>query len=286
MKKYLILTILFFSFVVQAQGTANRFFYELTYKPHKDSLKTEKELMVLDIKKDKSIYQSYKKVELDSIFQNMLEESKKNRNSPDMNAFSSFKREEFQEQILKVYPIKEIQFSTNLGLDVYKYEETPNFKWKIEAETKKIGTYNTQKASVKYGGRIWTAWFSTEIPFQDGPYKFHGLPGLIIKIEDTAGNYSWVLSGNKTMPEKEDTPSMFEFMKQYGMSKDLTITKEKFEKLYKEHQKNPTAGLKQMLASYGVSSIDYDTREIEKTNLERLARRNNSIEILSGIEKK
>jgi GLPGLI family protein len=33
--------------------------------------------------------------------------------------------------------------------------------------------------------------------FPDGPYKFSGLPGLIVKIEDADKNYSWELKGNK-----------------------------------------------------------------------------------------
>lgn len=61
--------------------------------------------------------------------------------------------------------------------------------WKISSEKKTIGKYKAQKAEVNYGGRNWTAWFTTELPFNDGPYVFHGLPGLIISIEDTEHDY-------------------------------------------------------------------------------------------------
>ena len=40
-----------------------------------------------------------------------------------------------------------------------------------------------------FGGRIWTAWFAPEIKTSDGPYKFLGLPGLILKLEDDKGDY-------------------------------------------------------------------------------------------------
>ncbi|WP_137904878.1 GLPGLI family protein [Chryseobacterium sp. 2VB] len=65
--------------------------------------------------------------------------------------------------------------------------------WKIIPEQKTIGKYKSQKAEVSYGGRNWIAWFTTELPFNDGPYIFNGLPGLIISIEDTEHDYSFNL---------------------------------------------------------------------------------------------
>jgi GLPGLI family protein len=61
--------------------------------------------------------------------------------------------------------------------------------WKILSEQKTIGKYKSQRAEVNYGGRNWIAWFTTELPFNDGPYIFNGLPGLIISIEDTEHDY-------------------------------------------------------------------------------------------------
>lgn len=44
----------------------------------------------------------------------------------------------------------------------------------------------------------WTAWFTTELPISDGPYKFHGLPGLILKIYDKTNTYSFDIISRKT----------------------------------------------------------------------------------------
>ena len=71
--------------------------------------------------------------------------------------------------------------------------------WKILPETKKIGEYETQKATASFGGRERIAWFSKDIPFQDGPYKFHGLPGLIVKAEDSTGSHIMTLVANKKL---------------------------------------------------------------------------------------
>ncbi|RTZ46452.1 GLPGLI family protein [Chryseobacterium arthrosphaerae] len=41
---------------------------------------------------------------------------------------------------------------------------------------KKNREFNTQKAVCDFAGRKWTAWFTADLPIQDGPYKFYGLP--------------------------------------------------------------------------------------------------------------
>ena len=40
-------------------------------------------------------------------------------------------------------------------------------------------------------GRTYTAWYAHDIPIGDGPWKFHGLPGLILKVNDKAKDYYW-----------------------------------------------------------------------------------------------
>ena len=56
LKKIIILPILLFGFIVSAQTTSNRFFYELTFRPKKDSAKIETVMTTLDITKDKSLF--------------------------------------------------------------------------------------------------------------------------------------------------------------------------------------------------------------------------------------
>jgi GLPGLI family protein len=56
----------------------------------------------------------------------------------------------------------------------------------------KIGNWEAQKATTEFGGRKWTAWFCEEIPLSDGPYKFKGLPGLIVKISDADNSHDGI----------------------------------------------------------------------------------------------
>lgn len=64
--------------------------------------------------------------------------------------------------------------------------ENVNINWEIvpNSDTIFLG-YNCKKAKCTFGGRNYIALFTPEIPINDGPYKFFGLPGLILKISDT-----------------------------------------------------------------------------------------------------
>ncbi|WP_396178850.1 GLPGLI family protein [Flavobacterium sp.] len=57
--------------------------------------------------------------------------------------------------------------------------------WKIESKTKKIGNYTATMAKGSFRGRDYTAWFTYDIPAPFGPWKLHGLPGLILEAEDS-----------------------------------------------------------------------------------------------------
>lgn len=72
----------------------------------------------------------------------------------------------------------------------FKYEEDMSeIKWTLGADTSRVMGYFVNQAFTNYGGRNWVAWYSTTIPFNDGPYKFSGLPGLILKVYDLKEDY-------------------------------------------------------------------------------------------------
>lgn len=64
-------------------------------------------------------------------------------------------------------------------------EDLPFQNWKISEDTLVILGYCCQKATCTFRGREYTAWFSIDIPISNGPWKFGGLPGLILKVFDT-----------------------------------------------------------------------------------------------------
>lgn len=76
--------------------------------------------------------------------------------------------------------------------------------WNIISDSDStIAGLKTHKAECRFGGRRWLAWFTPEIPVSDGPYKFSGLPGLIVKLESSEGDYSFHISGiERNLSEK------------------------------------------------------------------------------------
>lgn len=186
-------------FIQTAFAQANRFVYQVTMKSdaaNKNDIKTEN--AYLDISQEKSLFYSENRFKRDSIMQ-------KNFQSGGGRGFNREQMEELRSNINysveKDRTNQKTLFKDRIGRDVYTYEEDRPLNWKISSETTKIGEYKVQKAETDFGGRKWTAWFTTDLPYQDGPYKFGGLPGLIVKVEDAQGDYSFDLMKNYKIPE-------------------------------------------------------------------------------------
>lgn len=71
----------------------------------------------------------------------------------------------------------------------YYTEPYPLQQWQMGTETQTILGHRCQKATCHWRGRDFVAWFAPDIPVKAGPWKFGGLPGLILKLKDTAGVY-------------------------------------------------------------------------------------------------
>lgn len=86
--------------------------------------------------------------------------------------------------VIKNSKNKNLEYYDRIFSDYYVYLDAPSFQWKIEKEKKAICGYTCQKATTSFRGREWTAYYAIDIPKNDGPWKFSGLPGLILRIED------------------------------------------------------------------------------------------------------
>lgn len=97
----------------------------------------------------------------------------------------------------------------------YYYRESltsTDFKWKlIPAVTKEFLGIKCNKATGIFKGREYTAWYAPTIPTDAGPYKFFGLPGLILAMNDTDSfftfkateiNSNWTPDENYLVPYK------------------------------------------------------------------------------------
>ena len=78
-------------------------------------------------------------------------------------------------------------------------------KWDIIADsTKQILNYDCQMARCTFKGRTWTAWFTADIPLDNGPWKLCGLPGLILRAYDAKQQYIFDCVGMKQANEGEN----------------------------------------------------------------------------------
>jgi GLPGLI family protein len=73
----------------------------------------------------------------------------------------------------------------NLDNKLIVHDSMPELNWKLLNEEKLIDKYNCKKAEVQFRGRKFTAWYAPKIAVPFGPFKFKGLPGLIINMEST-----------------------------------------------------------------------------------------------------
>ncbi|MCC2590441.1 GLPGLI family protein [Chryseobacterium sp. MFBS3-17] len=240
MKKLFSLILISGFVMLNAQQSANRFFYELTFKPKQKQDTKEKVVTILDITPEKSIYQDYTIIAQDSILKAEVEAMEKSGVWKDM--MKSIKMPKFSHKVEKKYPEMTVTYSDQISMKRFGYSDDTKLNWKILSDKEKIGEYNAQKATTEFGGRKWTAWFTTDLPFPDGPYKFHGLPGLIVKIEDDAKDYSWLLTANKKMDNWEEQSYAEKINSKYGMSTAVVMTdRTKFERSFENFKADPLA---------------------------------------------
>ena len=275
MKKLLVNFFLIVGIVTFAQN--KRFIYE--YKFISDSTKIDDvktEMMFLDTTKDGSKYYSYTVFNSDSLMKVDLEKQLAATGS--INVKSDMQKGSVRYSVTKTYPDYKINLHCRLGMDAYNISDDRKINWKISSEKEKIGEWNVQKAEADFAGRHWIAWFSTEIPIQDGPYKFRGLPGLIIKIEDKTGSHKMELKGIKNIVGDVDV-NVWE-------AKEIVVNSRQFQKVIKEYENDPTKGIKQIQmggTSIVLTGKDGTSTKIAKDQEDRMKNQikkdNNRIEL-------
>ena len=86
-------------------------------------------------------------------------------------------------------------------------EDDAIIHWQVDNDLRKIGNFICRKATTTFRGRQWTVWFTDEIPIPAGPWKLHGLPGLIVEAEDETKTFYFYLEKlNKAEDNSAITP--------------------------------------------------------------------------------
>jgi len=192
----------------------------------KDSTKIISQTTFLNIEKDRSTFFSEAQYLSDSIIASDQKTGKKiNFKGLPIDLLGCF--------IQKKYSSKEVTYySDEFGEHEYRYNEEPKFLWKISKESKEILGYKTYLATTQYAGRNYEAYFAPQIPVQDGPYKFLGLPGLILEIFDEKKDHHFLATGISN--EKK-----ISIDSRIATTKYITTTKPKFAEMRKNHIETP-----------------------------------------------
>jgi len=168
----------------------------------------------------------------------------------------------FSARIFKNYPTGKITTIDRIMPDEFIYQEDLYMlSWKIHNEKSTFKGYNIQKASCSFGGRDWIAWFTTEIPFSDGPHKFYGLPGLILKLYDTRKHYQFKMKSIEIATNSQT----IDFPKR----KFIETTKRDFFRARESFRQSIIQGSNEFL-------IDTHTQQVASDNLRR---NNNPLEL-------
>ena len=189
MKKTLLLCITLITISLWSQS--RRFIYEVAMNPDSTQLVPMiSERTILQTDKDHSYFLSENKLKRDSLFTIQGPELKtENKKEKNKSAATPFAHTNYNYIIEKNYNPEKTLFAENIGPQLSVYTEDRPMKWQLTEETDNIAGYKVFKATCDFGGRKWTAWYTKDILISDGPYKFRGLPGLIIKVQDSKGDY-------------------------------------------------------------------------------------------------
>ena len=260
----------FFSIIGSSQSS--RISYELSYKPdptQKDNI--VKRNYTLDIFNGESIFRTEMRKESDSIIIKKGFGSGYNTNPN----YELYLTKDLNNEIFKK------SFVSPISRDKFFIKIDDELKWKILPETIVMTNLNCQKAEVEYGGRQWIAWFTKDIPLFEGPYYFHGLPGLIIQIQDVAEDFIFTATEIKKL----------EYNSLYKINDGKEITWKQYEELMQTFFNSPYASVRVQgkkvytdNGSGGYKEIDY--RERTKDTQKMLLKNNNLIELNRKIKYK
>jgi len=240
---------------------ALRIFYEvMTVRDASKPDKTEKDYRVLDIgEKGISRFYSDNRRRTDSLMAEMMK--RENRAIIDQNTLSDNGISSMgdSKEIFKNYPSGKITATDQIVSSNYLYEEDRTlFQWQIEPDTREILSYTCQKAITDFRGRHYEAWFAPDLPFNDGPWKFSGLPGLILAVEDSTKNFSFQAIGIENLKLPVQFPQ-----------KDYVKTSRKeVEKVQKRFIEDPTGYISNSMPGAKVVVKVVDANGAEKTGRE------------------
>ena len=167
-----------------------------------DTLKNElrDDLLILQIGKEVSKCYSYYTFQCDSLQRTPDGEkvwSELFRRAIEKDGiYGDFPHVRMSTYVYKNYPTGQMTITDRISLQDYCYVDSLHAQmWTMGDSTREVLGYTCQQATADFRGRRWTAWFATDIPISDGPWKLGGLPGLILEAYDEGQQHVFTAVG-------------------------------------------------------------------------------------------
>lgn len=227
-----------------------------------DSTRTDvqpnRETMMLEVGKKASVYYSYTSYMRDSV----LMEDVKNNVSQEvmMEHGKAYGNARISYRIYKNYPAGKVTTLDRFVTTNFRCEEK-NEKphWTLLPDTATVLTYLCRKATCQFRGRTYVAWYTPEIPVSEGPWKLCGLPGFIVKAEDSRGHYTFTCTGIEL--SKAPKPLLFN-----GKGYE-SVSRKELNKVYERYAKDPMGFVATTAPNVKVTVTDANGNELKHYTL-------------------
>lgn len=206
---------------------------------HRDKPYTER--LALLVGRNASLYQSLdKQLAQEQLVKSVLDQVK-NASNPNALALTIQGGPPTQAEEYYQYPKEKKLYTEETVVNYYLVEEPlPAINWQIKKDTMSIGGLQCQKATAHFKGRDYTAWFCADLPFQAGPWKLNGLPGLILQANDSKNEIMFKFDGFEDIRANNQTIA--------PPADDIKTSPENMAKLKEARAKDPSGFIK---ASHG-----------------------------------
>ncbi|WP_455636250.1 GLPGLI family protein [Parabacteroides sp.] len=219
--------------------------------------KKDEETMMLKVGDKYSVYYSYAKFLTDSV----LEADKAAGASQDvikehLQQYSS----KINAQVYKNYPAGKTTTLDALAASRFRCEEKEERpEWILLPDTMTILSYPCRKATCHFKGRDYEAWYTPEIPKSEGPWKLCGLPGLILKAQDSQTHYTFTATGIELSRDKN--PILF------GGNDFEPINRKNLQKAYERYAADPLGYIALTSPQVKVTVTDDDGKAYQPKNM-------------------
>lgn len=270
---YIPFIFLLISSLVPAQELTDKFKYKATYDltwqiDSTNSESIQNETMVLFIGDKISRFSSEGQYIADSIKEAYKDRERTQQSFNEMRSKMPMSALNFY--VFKRQNSAQVSFTEKIVKDNYRYiQDIDDLNWEILPETKEVAGFVAQKAKASFSGRDYTAWFTTEIPISEGPYKFRGLPGLILEISDNNDYYTFKLNGFKELND--------EILIEFEPEDYLEVSRERFLEIKQEYAENPFIKMENSGITMGFQPGQKE--KLLREHREELKKENNPIEL-------